>query len=42
MLPHAGQELRMASSKNNKKIVGDEKRKSFENFNTMILPSYSA
>jgi hypothetical protein len=38
MLPHAGQELRIIRPKDNKKIVGDEKRKPFENFNTMFSP----
>jgi hypothetical protein len=39
MLPHAGQEPRITRPKDNKKIVGHEKGKSFENFNTMFSPS---
>jgi hypothetical protein len=39
MFPHADQELRINRPKDNKKIVGYEKRKPFENFNTMFSPS---
>jgi hypothetical protein len=37
--PHAGQELMITRAKDNKKIVGYEKGKPFENFNTMFSPS---
>jgi hypothetical protein len=39
MLPHAGQELRIVSPIDSKKMVRDDDRKHFEIFNIMVSPS---